>query len=338
MNAPSPSSADPKKTWLVKDWKHVRPLIACRFDPQGRYVFAGSQDNSVQRWDLKTGKQAALTAHDSWVRTIVFDRKAQTTITGGYDGRLIWWETASESPKPLKTQIAHAGWLRQAVVSPDGKLLVTVGDDKLVKLWSLPEGKLVKALPGHQKFVYSVLFHPSGKELVSADLSGVNLLLTGDLQTVSLAQDNLVDIVDFSALASRWNQLVNPDSELGADVNGDGTQGLADFTAMQLNFFEVGDSDNACASRPSRGGGTDRFTALSAGVSRRSREREVRLSVRVESLPFAGRWHADLTGDGMVDGDDIRAFARQNGLTLLPAFQRKLARLESVKARGVRRR
>ena len=148
-------------------------MIACRFDPQGRYVFAGSQDNSVQRWDLKTGKQAALTAHDSWVRTIVFDRKAQTTITGGYDGRLIWWETASESPKPLKTQLAHAGWLRQAVVSPDGKLLVTVGDDKLVKLWSLPEGKLVKALPGHQKFVYSVLFHPSGKELVSADLSGV---------------------------------------------------------------------------------------------------------------------------------------------------------------------
>ena len=51
--------ADPKQTYVSSEWKHTAPLIACRFDPQGRYVFTSSEDYSVQRWELPSGKLMA---------------------------------------------------------------------------------------------------------------------------------------------------------------------------------------------------------------------------------------------------------------------------------------
>ena len=63
---------DPAKTKLVKELKHNSPLIGCRFDPAGRFVFAGAQDNTVQRWEIATGKRTAFEGHKSWVRALAF--------------------------------------------------------------------------------------------------------------------------------------------------------------------------------------------------------------------------------------------------------------------------
>jgi WD40 repeat protein len=42
-----------------------------------------------------------------------------------------------------------------------------------VKLWSAADGSLVQTLLGHDRHVYSVLFHPAGQHLLSGDLRGV---------------------------------------------------------------------------------------------------------------------------------------------------------------------
>ncbi len=171
------------------------------------------------------------------------------------------------------------------------------------------------------------------------DLSGANLLLAGDLQTATAFQDNLVDILDFSIIASRWNDLIDPNLGEGGDVTGDGIQGLADFTAMQANFFVVGDADDSCgAARPGSDDSTDLQITRYTGSSTRRMLRRARSSISVDSLPILGAWRADVTGDGIVDVDDIRAFAARNGLPLLPEFQLKLLRLDAVKAGAVRQR
>ena len=165
--------ADPAKTHELQKWKHNRPFISCRFDPEGRFLFAGAQDNDVQRIEIASGKRAALAAHDSWVRAIAFSPDGKTTYTGGFDGRLVWWVTEAESPKPIRKVEAHAGWLRAVAVSRDGKLLATCGNDHVVKLWNAADGSLVREFKGHARHVYNVVFHPAGDRLVSFDLMGV---------------------------------------------------------------------------------------------------------------------------------------------------------------------
>ncbi len=163
--------ADPMKTHVVKPLAHTAPLVGCRFDPTGRYVFAGGEDNKIVRWELATGTKAELAAHDSWIHSLVFTANGDTLVSGGYDGRLIWWPATAEKPAPTKTIEAHQGWIRAMVVSPDGKLLATCGNDLKVKLWNFADGTLVRELIGHERHVYNVAFHPDGKQLASGDLT-----------------------------------------------------------------------------------------------------------------------------------------------------------------------
>lgn len=163
---------DVTKTHVVRELKHDSPLISCRFDPSGGFVFFGAQDHRVWRWEWSGEEKVELAAHDSWVRAIGFHPDGQTLLTGGYDGRLIWWPVSGSRLEPLRQIVAHQGWLRALAVSPDGHLVATAGDDRLVKLWAVSDGSLVRALAGHDRYVYNVAFHPDGKDLVSGDLMG----------------------------------------------------------------------------------------------------------------------------------------------------------------------
>ncbi len=73
MNQPATLTlADMQATHVVKTWKYQSPLIACRFDPGGRYVYAAAQDNSLQRYRLVDEQVVPQAGHDSWVRSIGF--------------------------------------------------------------------------------------------------------------------------------------------------------------------------------------------------------------------------------------------------------------------------
>lgn len=166
-------TAQPEKTRVVREWETTSPLIACRFDPLGRYVVASAQDQTLLRWDLASGEAIPLVGHESWVRGLAIDPTGTWLVSGGYDQRLIWWPLADANPAPARIGEAHGGWVRGVAISPDGQLIATCGNDHRVKLWSLDEGSLVHELVGHESHVYNVAFHPSGQFLVSGDLKGI---------------------------------------------------------------------------------------------------------------------------------------------------------------------
>jgi WD40 repeat protein len=175
-DAETPSAApltEPAKTHVSATWKHSRPLTSCRVDPSGEFVFAGTEDYTVMRFRLSDGQTTPLAGHESWCRAIAFSLDGKTTITGGYDGRLLWWPTDAEQPLPLRAVPAHDGWIRAITVSPDGRLIASCGNDRLVKLWIVDDGQPLATLSGHESHVYNVAFHPDGKSLVSCDHKAV---------------------------------------------------------------------------------------------------------------------------------------------------------------------
>lgn len=161
---------DPTKARIEKTFAHDSPLMACRFDPTGRFVFAGAQDYRVWRWDIASGTKTPFVGHDSWVRSIAFDPKGETLITGGFEGKLIWWSATAEQPAPLRTIEAHAGWIRAIAVSRDGQLLASCGNDLVVRIWNLADGTKLQELRGLESHIYFGLFHPNNKEFVAGDL------------------------------------------------------------------------------------------------------------------------------------------------------------------------
>lgn len=164
---------DPRKSWPIQELKQSIPLMSCRIDPKGRYVFAGCNENKVLRWELATGKLTTLLGHRSWVRGIAFQPSGELAFTAGYDGKVLVWPVAADKPEPSRTLDAHQGWVRAVAVSPDGQRLATCGNDQRVCLWHLPDCRLERVLEGHTCHVYNVAFHPKQPTLVSADLRGI---------------------------------------------------------------------------------------------------------------------------------------------------------------------
>eukprot|EP00913_Durusdinium_trenchii_P023313 g21891.t1 len=71
-------------------------------------------------------------------------------------------------PKHEHEVAAHAGPIYSSAVSPNGKLLATVGQDRVVRLWNLHSRELHAELRGHTDEVNDVAFHPDGTRLASS--------------------------------------------------------------------------------------------------------------------------------------------------------------------------
>jgi WD40 repeat protein len=168
-----PVGFDPKQAHVLVQWPVERPVVCCRFDPRGRFVFCGLESSTIQRVALADGKRVPFAGgHESWVFSLAFSTGGEICYSGGGDGRVVVWEADSASPKPIRTIDAHRGWVRALAISPDGKLIASGGNDRAIRLWDRESGRLVHELTGHLNHVYSLVFFPDGKSLLSGDLVG----------------------------------------------------------------------------------------------------------------------------------------------------------------------
>lgn len=171
--ATTPPVAKAEAPRLIQTFKYTRPIQSCRIDPSGDFVFGGSQDNSIQRWDLVLSSQVPMASHKSWVADLDFQPGTSLLVSSAYEGKLQWWDTALTTPTAGRNVAAHKGQVRSISFSRDGQYLATGGNDKIVRIWRTADGALLKELTGHGSHVYNVAFHPNGKHLLTGELLGV---------------------------------------------------------------------------------------------------------------------------------------------------------------------
>ena len=165
---------------LLKELKRSDVALCLARVPDSTRLFFGSSDAGVYEVDAMSEKGEARRfegeGHTSYVTGVAL--AGGQVVSGGYDRQLIWWDAASG--KPLRVAKAHDRWIRRVLTSPDGKVVVSVADDMVARVWEASTGKLRHELRGHaamtphnfDSMLHTCAFSPDSKLLVTGDKTG----------------------------------------------------------------------------------------------------------------------------------------------------------------------
>ena len=152
--------------------------------PNSELLQVGSSDFNLYGFDLSNDMNEPISegrAHDSYVTGVA--RTEAFLVTSSYDQRLVWWSL--ETGKPIRTvDNAHQRFMRDVQASPDGKWIVSVGDDMIARVWESTSGKLRHELHGHQtvtphhypSMLYACTISPDSQHIATVDRIGTILI------------------------------------------------------------------------------------------------------------------------------------------------------------------
>jgi WD40 repeat protein len=142
-------------------------------------IFVGASDGNVYDVDPSAEKPvfSPLSGHTSFVTGVAI--AGDLLVSGSYDCHLLW-RSLADGQIVNTVQNAHSRWIRKLVASPDGRLIASVGDDMVCRLWEVPTGKLHFELRGHDEqtphhfpsMLYTCAFSADGQQLATADKAG----------------------------------------------------------------------------------------------------------------------------------------------------------------------
>ncbi|KAG6136766.1 HIR complex subunit [Claviceps purpurea] len=121
---------------------HLGTIHSVRFSPNGRYLASGADDKLICVYHL--------------------DKNAPAVTFGHND------PPPAENWKTYKRLIGHDNDVQDLAWSPDSSLLVSVGLDSKVVVWSGHTFEKLKSIPAHQSHVKGITFDPANKFFATA--------------------------------------------------------------------------------------------------------------------------------------------------------------------------
>ena len=158
-------------------------ITTIAYSPDGKHVVTGSADRIASLWNAATGKRIRVfqdrrldeDEHCGGVATVAFSPDGKQVLTGmayekglaslrlGTAARL--WDVATG--RRIRDFAGHIGGLQSVAFSPNGKQVLTGGDDKTARVWDIASGKEMITVRGHTAQVTSVALSPDGKRVLT---------------------------------------------------------------------------------------------------------------------------------------------------------------------------
>lgn len=206
---PFPGGGDEKsgevRLWNAATGKHLQTIAqprlvgAVAFNPDGKTILAGCNDNRARLWDAATGKLLVdPMVNGQRVRAVAYSPDGRTLLTGSLDSAARLWD--AETGAPVGTPFLHPGAVNGVAFGPNGRTILTACADGKVRIWNVTPGEVNHVLQ-HQGQVRALAFTPDGKILATGSHDNAARLwdtTNGKLIGDPLQHDEFVLAVAFS--------------------------------------------------------------------------------------------------------------------------------------------
>lgn len=111
---------------------HTDLVLIGVFDAQGRYVYTGSYDNTIRKWDAKTGQQLlVMTGHTGRILDLDVNQDGTLVTSASADTTVRVWDT--EKGKEVYKYVGNTDEARSAAFSLDGTKVLTASMDGVAR-------------------------------------------------------------------------------------------------------------------------------------------------------------------------------------------------------------
>lgn len=168
------------KTLEVPD--QISEANSITFSPDGKHIIVPFNKDGLHLWDVQTGNyigEIAGAGSLNFVHTTSCTSDGKYIVSSNYNPFSepiikIWSIETNECIRIFKIRYdsdsTSIGFphITSVLFSPDDKYLLSASSDKIIRLWNIATGDIVKTFDGHSDYISSVVFSPNGKYIVSA--------------------------------------------------------------------------------------------------------------------------------------------------------------------------
>jgi hypothetical protein len=120
---------------------HTHHVLGVAWSLDGRTLATAGADNLVKIWDTSTGsRRKNIEGYEKEVTAIHFTGASDQLITASGDNRV---RLINSDGKDLRTFPNVADYMQAAAVTADGTIIVAGGQDGILRVWNVADGKVL---------------------------------------------------------------------------------------------------------------------------------------------------------------------------------------------------
>jgi WD40 repeat protein len=159
---------------------HQKKVLFATFSGDGKRVLTGSDDTTACLWDAVTGELLATLKHTRKVRAGAFSPDDKLIATGSFKAMQLW----DVDGKAIGQRLDHPQDVTKVAFSADGKRLLSLCDDRAVRLWNIEDVEAVQLIGEMRNdlkqatapLIYAMAFSPNSKLVATVGRNGFTQL------------------------------------------------------------------------------------------------------------------------------------------------------------------
>jgi serine/threonine protein kinase len=185
---------------------HGDQVYRIEFSPDGNHILAASYNGTARIWDFKTGRPVSdWMVHSNQIHTARYSPEGRWIVTTGFDRAIKLWDAriGAQVPVEMNHPLEEYG-VHVAHFVPNRDQLLTASVKGKIRIWTIPEGRLIKQIDSGENYLTEVLIDPTGERFVNLGKARVGVWRIKDwTKELELEQDLAIWSGQFSADGKR---------------------------------------------------------------------------------------------------------------------------------------